>query len=57
MLETLREDFAGLPKLLARGAPEQPPVLQELDVVVAEEELAPEPGEESQREPDQLGLF
>jgi DNA polymerase len=60
MLETLREDFAGLPELLARGAPEQPPALQELDVVVAEElaeELAAEPGEEPQREPDQLGLF
>lgn len=64
MLETLREDFARLPELLALGPPEQP----------ADEELAPahEPiadvpagaGEQDEQrvaeapaEPDQLGLF
>jgi uracil-DNA glycosylase len=29
MLETLREDFARLPELLALGAPEQPPAIEE----------------------------
>jgi DNA polymerase len=56
-LETLREDFLRLPDLLALGAPEQPP-----DV---EEEIVPEPAEpasapsalEPGSEVDQLGLF
>jgi uracil-DNA glycosylase len=54
MLETLREDFARLPALLAQGAPEQP----------AAQELVPEPEqpveetvEEPAQQPDQLGLF
>jgi DNA polymerase len=29
MLETLREDFARLPELLAMGAPEQPPRIED----------------------------
>jgi uracil-DNA glycosylase family 4 len=59
-LETLREDFVRLPELLAQGAPEQPP-----DV---EEEIVPEPAEPASGpsgldpgqqgpEVDQLGLF
>jgi uracil-DNA glycosylase len=57
MLETLREDFARLPELLALGAPEQPPPSPEqlperaeaaADVALAEEESATA---------DQLGLF
>jgi uracil-DNA glycosylase len=56
MLETLREDFARLPELLAMGPPEQP----------AREETVPEPeppapaeasGAEDASEADQLGLF
>ena len=58
MLETLREDFAGLPGLLALGAPEQP--------ALSESPQTPEPPAEGQvapaherqvAEPDQLGLF
>jgi DNA polymerase len=62
MLETLREDFARLPELLALGAPEQPPqVLAD----APEPQQAPEPagppdpaahGTQS-AEVDQLGLF
>src|SRR5438067_3979004 len=57
MLETLREDFAGLPGLLALGAPEQP--------ALSEPPQTPEPPAEGQvapaherqvAEPDQLGL-
>jgi uracil-DNA glycosylase len=56
MLETLREDFARLPELLALGAPEQPPPGQPPE---------PEPASSAQlvaadEEPptvDQLGLF
>ncbi|HEY3864657.1 MAG TPA: uracil-DNA glycosylase, partial [Solirubrobacteraceae bacterium] len=59
-LETLREDFLRLPELLALGAPEQPPDI--------EEEIVPEPAEPAsdpsgldsgQQGPeiDQLGLF
>jgi DNA polymerase len=70
MLETLREDFAQLPALLALGAPEQPapqevPPLPERQ---AEPEPEPEPEREPERAPtpeqaqkrvevDQLGLF
>ncbi len=46
MLETLREDFARLPSILALGPPEQPLVAQP----VAEVEPAPEP-EETETEP------
>ncbi len=57
MLETLREDFARLPGLLAEGAPEQPQEIPER----AEAEPAPTPEAESalatESEADQLGLF
>jgi uracil-DNA glycosylase family 4 len=57
MLETLREDFARLPGLLAEGAPEQP---QEIPEPV-DAELAPAAKTESavtaESEADQLGLF
>ena len=56
MLETLREDFARLPALLAMGAPEQP---QEVPELAEEAPAAAEPasagGDEA--EVDQLGLF
>lgn len=63
MLETLREDFARLPELLALGAPEQPPQAPEL-ADAPEPQRAPEPappdaavqGTQS-TEVDQLGLF
>ncbi len=58
MLETLREDFARIPELLALPAPEQPQAPSEPELAVPEPELAPEPvaiGGEVQRE--QLGLF
>jgi uracil-DNA glycosylase len=62
MLETLREDFARLPELLALGAPEQPP--QAL-ADAPEPQQAPEPAGPSDpaahgtqsAEVDQLGLF
>jgi DNA polymerase len=71
MLETLREDFARLPDLLALGPPEQP---APQEVTAPEPEPAPEPGPEPARELaadgtaapapaqdrgeiDQLGLF
>jgi uracil-DNA glycosylase family 4 len=54
MLETLREDFARLPELLAMGAPEQPPAdrasgeLEAAEALAASEELvAPEAPEAS----------
>ncbi|MHB8241362.1 MAG: uracil-DNA glycosylase family protein [Solirubrobacteraceae bacterium] len=56
MLETLREDFARLPELLAMGAPEQPPT-SELPATAVELEppghIQPAEAEEA----DQLGLF
>jgi uracil-DNA glycosylase len=67
MLETLREDFKGLPELLAQGPPEQPPWLGESELEVPDvdpdasetgvhagggRESAPELAE-----PDQLDLF
>jgi uracil-DNA glycosylase len=56
MLETLREDFARLPELLALGPPEQPqPVELPEPEVVAEPVRAPEARDESSL--DQLGLF
>lgn len=61
MLETLREDFARIPDLLALGAPEQPLVVPDFD---EREAVAPTlnvaaPGPEPARsvEVDQLGLF
>jgi uracil-DNA glycosylase family 4 len=58
-LETLREDFTRLPELLALGAPEQPPQLQEPEEVPEPAEPASAAAElEAQgSEIDQLGLF
>jgi uracil-DNA glycosylase family 4 len=65
MLETLREDFARLPELLALGAPEQPPPQAPELADAPEPQQAPEPaalpdaavqGTQS-AEVDQLGLF
>jgi DNA polymerase len=64
MLETLREDFARLPELLALGVPEQPPQAPEL-ADAPEPQQAPEPAEPpdaavqgtQSAEVDQLGLF
>lgn len=67
MLETLREDFARLPELLAAGAPVQPAGLEiaaEVEVILREGPAAAgsvEPAQELARQlaadPDQLGLF
>jgi uracil-DNA glycosylase family 4 len=59
MLETLREDFARLPALLAEGAPEQP---QPSEIAEPPEPLIEEPAVAadpvgSSSEVDQLGLF
>ncbi len=59
MLETLREDFARLPDLLALGAPGQPPAALEPEPVP---EPAPRPTRRRGRRgdpgpADQLGLF
>jgi uracil-DNA glycosylase len=63
MLETLREDFARLPELLALGPPEQPSPAEELspaeepEVIEAPAEArAPDPAP-NVAEVDQLGLF
>ena len=58
MLETLREDFARLPELLALGAPAQPPP-EEPQAPVADSEppTAQQAGGEDAAEADQLGLF
>jgi uracil-DNA glycosylase len=52
MLETLREDFARIPELLALGPPEQPAAFE----TVPEPEEAV-PGEPATADADQLGLF
>jgi DNA polymerase len=63
MLETLREDFAQVPELLAMGPPEQPGEEEEPpqpDLAQVREEVAAEVGQapaEIAREADQLGLF
>jgi uracil-DNA glycosylase len=65
MLETLREDFARLPELLALGAPEQPPPVELPDLQDAPETPPSAPDEQAGRaeprsgpaEVDQLGLF
>jgi uracil-DNA glycosylase family 4 len=56
MLQTLREDFARLPELLALGAPEQPDLAEVPEPLVEEPEIAAETPE-IDAEPDQLGLF
>ncbi len=53
MLETLREDFARLPELLAQGPPEQP----EIEDVPEPAEDATEPAPAASKAEDQLGLF
>ncbi len=65
MLETLREDFARLPELLALGAPEQPEYVEPPELPPAPDQAPPAPELERQRgqgesgpaEVDQLGLF
>ncbi len=57
MLETLREDFARLPELLALGAPEQPPPSRPLPEPSGEEEPLTSDAEAEQPTADQLGLF
>jgi uracil-DNA glycosylase len=63
MLETLREDFSRLPDLLAIGAPEQPPALEQSPAPEQPAALEDQPrlGEEPEpgaaTELDQLGLF
>jgi uracil-DNA glycosylase len=65
MLETLREDFARLPELLALGAPEQPEYAEPPELPPAPEEAPSAPAPEQRRgqgdpgpaEVDQLGLF
>ena len=69
MLETLREDFARLPELLAQGAPEQPdwtsqaPDAAEIDQLRAEANAsdagadARSPQAPGSAKPDQMGLF
>jgi DNA polymerase len=65
MLETLREDFARLPELLALGAPEQPTPVELPDLQEAPEPPPSAPDEQARRvepgsgpaEVDQLGLF
>jgi DNA polymerase len=59
MLETLREDFARLPELLALGAPAQPEWLEAPEIADADEQDsggAPQSGAGA-AEADQLGLF
>ena len=56
-LETLREDFARLPELLALGAPEQPLQVPELDEPLDAAQATPAQGEQQPAEVDQLGLF
>ncbi len=59
MLETLREDFARLPQLLALGPPEQPAPLEPPEPLEPEDRAQPSgstPGEGAP-EVDQLGLF
>jgi uracil-DNA glycosylase family 4 len=56
MLETLREDFARIPDLLALDAPPQPEPAAPPEPVVAEPELVTVPDDEPPPA-DQLGLF
>jgi uracil-DNA glycosylase len=61
MLQTLREDFARLPEIVALGAPEQPEWAQVPEIDDAESDphasLAGAGGEPGAAEPDQMGLF
>jgi uracil-DNA glycosylase len=58
MLETLREDFAKLPELLALGAPEQPEWLEAPEIAdEAGQEGAAQGAGAGTAEADQLGLF
>jgi uracil-DNA glycosylase len=66
MLETLREDFARLPELLAQGAPQQPDWTSAPEPTIDAAAAAPGDALDAQRsvptpavqaEPDQLGLF
>jgi DNA polymerase len=58
MLETLREDFARLPELLALGAPEQPEWLEAPEIDdAAEQGGSASQGGGAPAEADQLGLF
>jgi uracil-DNA glycosylase len=61
MLETLREDFARLPELLASGAPEQPPPPDGQEAEELPEPADPPhgagPAPQGPAEPDQMGLF
>ena len=61
MLQTLREDFAHLPELLAMPAAEQPPAesFDATELTAADGEVPASGGEDKQPapQPDQLGLF
>jgi uracil-DNA glycosylase len=57
MLETLREDFARVPELLALGAPEQPLEVPEPDEPADEEATLGGRDDPPREEVDQLGLF
>ena len=63
MLQTLREDFARIPELLALEAPEQPAPLPPAEVVevaaaeAVEPEPEPEPEPPAEADDSQLGLF
>jgi DNA polymerase len=61
MLETLREDFARIPELLAMGPPPQPPPADDVEAareaVLADEPQAPGDAPAELPGPDQLGLF
>ncbi len=57
MLETLREDFARLPELLALGPPEQPEPVPEAPEPEQAGAPAAEPAAAETAEADQLGLF
>lgn len=56
MLETLREDFSGLPGLLAEPPPEQPSLELE-EIPLPAEEQQPPPAADGPLPVDQLGLF
>ena len=60
MLETLREDFARIPDLLAQEAPDQPEGVEEAEPVVEVPEIVepdPEPEPVADAEIEQIALF
>jgi DNA polymerase len=57
MLQTLREDFARIPELLAGGAPQQPQPLEVPAEPEPEPEREPELTAQAPATADQLGLF